>query len=185
MRQLDLRTQRLLLRSFGPGDAERTAALAGTRAVTDMTMRIPFPSTASMAAEWIAGHPGLREKNKALLYAIALQGQDELIGSVGIELDMPNRRGEIGYWIGVPYQGRGYATEAAGALVEYAFNVLDLHKVTAHHLVRNPASGRVLEKIGMRREGLLREHVRKDGRYEDLVQYAVLRDEFRRAGPVR
>lgn len=177
MRQLEFHTKRLLLRMFRPEDAARTAALAGTRAVTEMTMRIPFPYTESMAAEWIARHEELRRKNRALLYAITLLGEDDLIGSIGLKLDLENRRGEMGYWLGRRYWGNGYASEAAESMLDYAFTVLDLHKVTAHRLARNEASGRILEKVGMRREGLLRDHVRKGERYEDVVQYAILKEE--------
>ena len=86
-------------------------------------------------------------------------------------------RAELGYWIGVPSWNQGYATEAAAAVVSYAFGELNLHRVWAQHLARNAASGRVMQKIGMQHEGRLRQHARTNGIPEDLESYAILRDE--------
>jgi ribosomal-protein-alanine N-acetyltransferase len=84
----------------------------------------------------------------------------------------------MGFWIGVDWWGQGYASEAARAAVRFAFKELNLNRVYAHYMTRNPASGRVLEKIGMKREGLLRQRVRKWGVFEDVVILAMLRDDW-------
>lgn len=75
----------------------------------------------------------------------------------------------------MPHWGQGFATEAARAVVRHGFETLGLNRIYAHHMTRNLSSGRVLERIGMRREGLLRQRVLKWGRFEDVVIYAVLR----------
>jgi RimJ/RimL family protein N-acetyltransferase len=77
----------------------------------------------------------------------------------------------------------GYATEAAAKLVAYGFEVLGLNRIDATHLTRNPASGRVMEKIGMQYEGLHRQHVWKNGQFEDLRRYAILRNDQRPTDP--
>ena len=87
----------------------------------------------------------------------------------------------MGMWIGVEWWGRGYATEAARAILDHGFESLGLNRIYAHHMVRNPASGRVLEKIGMMKEGLLRQPVRKWGKFEDVVVFAILRDDWSKA----
>ena len=74
--------------------------------------------------------------------------------------------------------GQGYATEAARAVVAFGFEELGLNRIYAHHMVRNPASGRVLAKIGMEPEGLLRQRVKKWGLFEDVVPMALLREEW-------
>ena len=86
----------------------------------------------------------------------------------------------MGYWIGVPYWNKGYCSEAAKALIGYGFDELGLNRVFAEHMVRNPASGRVMEKAGMTYEGTLRQHVKKWDRYEDLKVYGILRTELLR-----
>ncbi|MEJ2568088.1 MAG: GNAT family protein, partial [candidate division WOR-3 bacterium] len=71
------------------------------------------------------------------------------------------------------YWGRGYASEAAAAVVEYGFFQLNLHKITSSHFASNPASGKVMRNIGMKEEGFRKEHIIKKGKYEDLVDYAI------------
>jgi len=78
-------------------------------------------------------------------------------------IEADHRRAELGYWIGVPYWGKGYATEAARSVVNYGFSTLELHRIFASHVPANPASGRVLTKIGMRHEGRLLGHILKWG----------------------
>jgi [ribosomal protein S5]-alanine N-acetyltransferase len=85
---------------------------------------------------------------------------------------------EIGYWIGVDFWNKGYATQAARAICEFGFRVVGLHRMFAHHMANNPASGRVMQKIGMRHEGLLRGHVKKGEAYRDVHVYGVLREEW-------
>ena len=83
----------------------------------------------------------------------------------------------MGYWMGVPYWNHGYCSEAARALVAHGFQQMGLHRIYAFHFVRNPASGRVMQKAGMTYEGTLRQHVKKWERYEDLTAYGILRSE--------
>jgi acetylornithine deacetylase/succinyl-diaminopimelate desuccinylase-like protein len=93
-------------------------------------------------------------------------------------------RAEIGYWIGKPYWGRGYATEAAAAVLSYGFGALNLHRMHAYHYSRNPASGRVLQKIGMSHEGRAPGHIKKWGTHEDCELYGILRADWGEAGHV-
>jgi RimJ/RimL family protein N-acetyltransferase len=85
----------------------------------------------------------------------------------------------LGYWIGVPYWGKGYATEAANAVVEFGFGTLHLNRIFAHHFAGNTGSGKVLEKIGMRHEGQFRQHIRKWDKFIDIENYGLLAEEYR------
>ena len=178
MEQPTLETERLILRPFVDSDAPRIAELAGEAEIADTTLRIPHPYTARMASQWIGTHEAIRDKGLALFYAIDHKERGELVGSTGIDIDLLQSRADIGYWIGREFWNRGYATEAAEKLLGYAFTVLRLHKVVSHHFARNQASGRVLEKLGMKREGLLRAHLRKSEAWEDLVEYGILDTEY-------
>ena len=93
-------------------------------------------------------------------------------------LDRDNEKAGLHYWFGVPYWGYGYATEAARELVRHAFQDLGLGRVYADHVARNPASGRVLQKVGMSYEGCLRRDFKKWDRFEDLVLYGMLVEEW-------
>lgn len=176
-----LETERLLLRPFTAADAPHVQRLAGDRAVASTTLTIPHPYEDGMAEQWIAMHEEEFARGSAVILAIVRRADDALLGTIGITLNAAHARGELGYWIGTPYWGRGYCTEAARAMLRYAFETLALHRVHACHFARNPASGRVLQKIGMAYEGRLRHHVLKWGVFEDLETYGVLAEEWRAA----
>lgn len=176
--QPTLATDRLVLRPFQPADASAVQALAGNRAIADITLSIPHPYEDGMAEEWIASHPARYEAGEQVNFAVVERDTGNLVGAIGLMLEPRFNRAEMGYWIGVPYWGRGYGTEAARAILRYGFEERGLVRIHAHHLARNPASGRVMQKIGMTREGRLRRHVRKWDRYEDVELYAILNDEW-------
>ena len=179
MDQPVLETSRLRLRPFVPSDAETVRTLAGDYQVADTTLNIPHPYPEGAAEEWISRHPHDWAAGTGVTCAIATAGDGALVGAVGLSLKPRHAQGELGYWVGVPYWGQGYATEAARALVDFGFRTLGLHRVQARHLCRNPASGRVMQKIGMVLEGTLRESVRRWDRFEDVALYAVLAREWR------
>ena len=178
MEQPFLETVRLLLRPFALADAADVQRLAGAREVADMTLNVPYPYEDGLAEQWIGGHSERFASGSFVTYAITLQENKALLGAVGLTVTPVDRRAELGYWLGAPYWNRGYMTEAAQALVGYGFTELGLHKITASHFARNPASGRVMQKLGMSQEGALCRHVRKGGGYEDLVLYGLLAEEW-------
>ena len=174
MRKLpSLRTERLLLRPFLLSDAVHVLRLAGEREVADTTLHIPHPYLDGMAESWIATHEGAWTRHEAATLAI-VEADAGLIGAISLNIELSQRRAEIGYWIGRPYWGCGYATEAARAMLDYGFARLALHRIHAHHFARNAASGRVLAKVGFRQEGVLRGHVFRWGVPEDLVCWGIL-----------
>jgi [ribosomal protein S5]-alanine N-acetyltransferase len=174
-----LETLRLKLRPLQMADAPLVSKLAGEKAIASTTRRIPHPYTLEMAENWVASLPELHAKGELLNYAIVLQSTGEFIGSIGLILNATDHHGELGYWIGSPYWNRGYATEAALKMVDYAFEGMQLHRIFALHMTRNPASGRVMQKIGMKKEGTLKEHRYKWGKYEDLAMYGMTEKDYR------
>jgi RimJ/RimL family protein N-acetyltransferase len=97
------------------------------------------------------------------------------------DIEAEHAQAELGFWIAIECWGKGYATEAARAVLAFGFEQLGLNRIYAHYMVRNPASGRALAKIGMKQEGLLRQRVRKWGLFEDVVPLAILREEWTRS----
>jgi [ribosomal protein S5]-alanine N-acetyltransferase len=152
--------------------------LAGDRAVAATTKNIPHPYEDGMAEKWIGSHQERFDDCKEAVFAITLRAKGELFGAIGLTLNLEQERAELGYWIGKPYWNRGYCTEAASAVLHYAFTGLRLNRVHAHHFSNNPASGRVMQKVGMRHEGHLRQHVKKWGEFLDVEAYGILRSEF-------
>jgi [ribosomal protein S5]-alanine N-acetyltransferase len=169
-----LQTERLTLRVYGLSDIPALTPLIGAREVAATTLRIPHPYTESDARDFIASAEEDPSIDGGLRLAIVLRERDTLCGGVGLLIEPDHRRAELGYWVGVPYWGKGYATEAGRALVKYGFGTVGLHRIFASHFANNPASARVLRKIGMRHEGNLRAHVLKWGEFLDLKMYGML-----------
>ncbi|HWL53502.1 MAG TPA: GNAT family N-acetyltransferase [Chthoniobacteraceae bacterium] len=173
--QPTLQTERLALRPLVLEDARALTALAGAPEIAATTLRIPHPYPRAEARRFIKTQESLFLSDRGATFAIEDGTTGELYGCVGFGCENEHRRAELGYWIGLPYWGRGYATEAARKIVAYGFAIWKLHRITAHHFVSNPASGRVLEKLGMKREGLLREHFYKPGQgFRDAYLYGLL-----------
>ena len=177
--QPTLRTPRLSLRPFHPGDAPRVRELAGDFEIADGTLTIPHPYPEGAAESWIATLGPAWERGESVVMAMVPHGESLPAGAVGLEISRAHRRGELGYWVGRPFWGRGLGTEAARAVAALALGELGLQRVTAHHLSRNPASGAVMRKLGMRHEGTLRRHILKWDELEDVEVYGLLPGELR------
>jgi RimJ/RimL family protein N-acetyltransferase len=154
--------------------------LAGDRAIADTTAAIPHPYPDGAAEEWIATHAPKYAAGTEATFAVTLRPEGDLVGAIGLLISPAHARGELGYWVAVPYWGRGFATEAGRAILEFGFEKLRLHRIQAHYLTRNPASGRVLEKLGLRIEGVHRHAMRKWDVFEDVAQTAILATEGKR-----
>lgn len=174
-----LETPRLVLRPFALADAPAVQRLAGAREVAAATLHIPHPYEDGMAEEWIESHQERFDAGRLVNFAMTLRETGALCGSIGLTVDPQYAHAELGYWLGLPFWGRGYGTEAARAVVGYGFGARDLHRVHASHFACNPASGRVIQKIGMKPEGVQGDHVRKWGQFHDLVLYGLLAYEWR------
>jgi ribosomal-protein-alanine N-acetyltransferase len=170
-----LETERLRLRPFTPDDAPAAAVLANDPEIAANTLSFPYPYELSMAEEWIASQPERWERGELANFAMVLREGDVLAGSIGLIMVPAHGRAELGYWVGRPFWGLGVCTEAARAVVDFGFRELGLNRIQAHHFTRNPASGKVMRKIGMRYEGSLRQWLRKGDVYEDAELYAILR----------
>ena len=174
----EIRTERLLLRPFRLTDAEDVYAYAGE---PEFSRFLPLPSpyeykhaeiyvAASFLAEWDV-HPR---------FAICLDGR--VIGGINIRIDAASQTSEIGYGIGKAHWGKGFTTEAASAVINWSFLNFDIAKVYARANLLNRQSWRVMEKLGMKREGILRSQeppnpVNPNERV-DMVHYGILREEW-------
>jgi len=168
-----------MLRPLTLQDAPAVSRLAGKREVADTTITIPHPYSEQQARQWIAGYADLYAQGKVMVFGMEPKRGGSLVGTIGLrDIDVEHSQAELGFWVAVENWRQGYATEAARAVVGYGFEQLGLNRIYAHHMVRNPASGRVLTKIGLKPEGLLRQRVRKWGVFEDVVLLALLREEW-------
>lgn len=178
----ELRTARLLLRPLESGDAPALVRLAGTREVAATTLRIPHPYSEDDARSFLDATAKDFKEGRAVVFAICLSPTRDLCGCVGLHISAAHRHAELGYWVGVPFWGKGIATEAAFAAVAFGFSSLNLHRIYAHYFAGNDGSRRVLEKIGMRHEGRLRQHIVKWDRLIDIENYGILAEDFQQRG---
>ncbi|HEX3822385.1 MAG TPA: GNAT family protein [Candidatus Sulfotelmatobacter sp.] len=169
-----LETSRLRLRPYSEADIPDLLPLIGTREVAATTLRIPHPYIEKDARGFLS----LCQQPDKLWLSVTMRDSGRQIGGIGFRLDEQHQNAELGYWLGVPFWGQGYATEAGQEMLRYGFENLRLHRIFASHFKHNAASGRILVKLGMRHEGCQREHIFKWGQFIDSELYGLLRREW-------
>jgi RimJ/RimL family protein N-acetyltransferase len=173
-----LTTERLILRPFFLSDAKDMQCLISDYAVVDTLLTVPHPYLDGMAEDWISKRQNVFEEGKGVSFVITHREQGYLIGCISLEnINRTYESAEIGYWIGKPYWRKGYCTEAAEAVLRYGFQTLGLNRIFAMHMTRNPRSGRVMQKIGMKHEGQMRQMWKRWNKFEDVEMYAVFKSE--------
>ncbi len=170
---------RLLLRPFVPEDAAVVEPLLDHPEISAGTLSIPHPYPKGGAVPWIAEHEVSWRQGRLSTWAVTLSGDGTIVGAMSLKINLTHQSAELGYWIARAAWGRGYATDAVRAAIGFAFDVLGLHRVDAHHLVENPASGTVMRKAGMLHEGRRRGAVVRAGVPRDVEEYAILRTDPR------
>jgi len=179
---LALNTPRLLLRAFETSDAHAVAQLCNDKLIYETTLAIPFPYAQADAIGWISTHASTAAQGAGFSWAITLAKTGELLGAIGLHISRLRQTAELGYWLGVPHWGQGFTTEAARAVIAHALTPrpdgVGLVRVHADHLVINPASGRVLEKVGMTFIGETPSAAVKHGQPVDTRLYAVTGDQW-------
>ena len=177
--QPTLATSRLVLRPLHDTDAAAIAAGAGDKRVARYLIQVPSPYPIALARRWLRGRIDWWRNGRGITLAIAARDlPDELIGTASLRRYARDRRAELGYWLATGVWGRGIATEAASAIVDYGFRELELSRIYAEVLSGNRSSERVLDKLGMQREGVKRQHVRKGRALRDVAIYGLLRSEW-------
>jgi len=176
---VELKTERLVLRRLCQEDIAQLLPLIGAREVAATTLRIPHPYTLEHALSFLKSSDSAWAKGEAARFGIFLRDRERLCGDVGLSVNLEHHHAELGYWIGMPFWGKGYCTEAAREILKYGFNTLNLHRIHSGHYSNNPASGRILRKLGMKYEGTRKQHVCKWGEYLDVEIYGLLASEYR------
>jgi len=171
-------TERLLLRPLTLDDAPRIERLAGDKLVAASTLNMPYPYEREMAEDFVHATRTDLNKRHGFVLCIADKTTNDLLGCIGLTPAYRHDAAELGYWMGVPYWGKGYTTEAARRMIQFGFEEVKLNRVFALCFSDNPASARVLEKSGMKHEGVLRQHLKKWDEYKDAVYYGILQSEW-------
>lgn len=173
-----LETERLILRPQTMDDVDDIVKLAGDIDIVRTTLNIPYPYEREDAIAWLSTHAEGWEKKESLSLAITRRNDGAYAGGIGFTLQLRFDKAALGYWVAKPYWGKGYATEATRALIHYGFTELNLNRIEADYFANNPASGRVMQKLGMTHEGFAKQAYKKWGEYIDTERYAILKSDY-------
>ena len=173
----ELRTERLVLRQTTWNDASTHRSIVSSREVAECVASVPHPYPPGEEHGFLSRVTRWREEKRGVGFAITVASTGDLIGSVGVRFDSDDS-GELGYLLGVDHWGKGYATEASRAVIEFSFRTLGLATLTAGHYARNPASGKVLRKCGFVQVGEEICPCTARQSRETSIEYALTRDQW-------
>ena len=177
--QPNLETRRLRLRPLELKDAPLIHKAASSRDISDTMISIPHPYPEGEAEQYVTKQISERKTGQAVAFIIQNKTNGSFYGLIEVRnINHKHSLAELSFWLKSNNWGHGYMSEAVRSVVQYAFKDLRLNRLYAYHMVRNPASGRVLEKNGFRQEGFLRQRVRKWGKFEDVLLWAALHEEI-------
>jgi [ribosomal protein S5]-alanine N-acetyltransferase len=175
----ELETDRLLLREIVPADAEDLFRIFSDAETMEYWSCRPYTSV-QQASELIDRMAQARCSGRALHWGISLKGDPRLIGKCGYnEWRKVHRRGDVSYILARDCWGRGIVTEAVSAVLDYGFDHMDLHSVEAGVTPGNVASAKMLEKLGFRLEGHLRESYWAEDRFVDSLIFSLLQRDWK------
>ncbi|MGF1495077.1 MAG: GNAT family N-acetyltransferase [Microcoleaceae cyanobacterium] len=177
--QPTLETNRLVLRPLALTDALVIREAASVRAIADTMISIPYPYPEQEAERYISSRIAEFESGYCVPFVIEHQSEAKFCGIIEIrEIEREHSQAELSFWLTVEMQGKGYMSEALKPVLRFGFTDVNLNRLYAYHMVRNPASGRVLQKHGFTHEGVLRQRVRKWGVFEDVNLWAILQKDW-------
>jgi ribosomal-protein-alanine N-acetyltransferase len=176
--KLKFDTNRLLLRLFEPSDANMVQLLAGNEEVARTTLSIPHPYPDGAAEGWIHATRLSADIGDNYAFAMVKRDDESLIGCMSLGVSKNYKHAELAYWVGQPFWGQGFATEAAHRIVQFGFENLELNRIFAAAMTKNPGSYKVMSKIGMKHEGTFPQHIMKWGSYEDIVFFGMIKSDY-------
>jgi len=173
-----IETERLLLRKITLNDASDMFEYASNPEVSEYTMWSTHTSIED-TKYFLQSLTKMYKRRELVDWGIVHKAEKKFIGTCGfVEWSMTHSRAEIGYALSRRYWGEGYMSEAVNAIIEFGFREMLLNRIIGRCEVNNIASARVMEKVGMQLEGILRQQLFVKGRYWDLKIYSILREEF-------
>ncbi len=173
-----------MLRPFTLSDAPQVQQLAGDPLVADMTDCLPSPYRDGLAEAWIASLDETFAQGRNATFAVLGRAEDRLVGCVELDFNPMEPEAELSYWLGQPFWGHGYATEACRTALRFAFRDCGLQRVFAYHFTRNPASGSVMRKLGMARERFVAQYPLLQNKREDVIVHGLSRKQYESQAPI-
>ena len=177
MKKSELNSDLVRMRPLDAVDIAPIQRLAAAEEIAKNTF-VPHPYPADGAEKFVQGARDGWRQDEAYVFAIIEKASAQFAGCMGIHPVPAHHRAEVGYWIGLPFWGRGIATAALRLIIQFGFETLALNRIAAGHFPHNPASGRVMRKANMRYEGTLRGSIFHHDEYKDELRYAILRADY-------
>jgi len=180
-----LTTKRLILRPLRISDANDVVQNINNLEIVRWLGSVPYPYKKKDAIWFINdSKKKMKEKHKThYQWGIELKSEKKIIGGISLDrINLFSKKSHTGYWLGENYWRKGYGLEALRAVLKFAFNNLKLRKIETGVFVGNPSSGKLLEKVGAKKEGILRKtiKVKADGQIYDEILYGLLKEEWKR-----
>ncbi|MFZ4828749.1 MAG: GNAT family N-acetyltransferase [Phototrophicaceae bacterium] len=172
-----LETERLRLRPLLHQDLPMICEYLQDVDIHHNTLLIPYPYHLEHAESFLQMVYEQFANASDYVFALSLKSDQRFMGVISLHL-LPHAKGEVGYWLGKPHWGQGYMSEALQRVIAFGFTDLGLQRIQATHFTHNVASGRVMQKANMTREGILRHWYHKDGKPVDVCMYSILREEY-------
>lgn len=169
-----IETERLILSELKEEDLPLVTEYLQDKEFAEYTSNIPSPYRKEDAEFWLKLTKEAFESQKGFTFAIRTK-YEKIIGAIGLH-DEGSDKAEMGYWLAKSFWNKGYVTEAAKAMVDFGFNELGCNKIFAIHFPHNPASGKIMQKIGMELEVVLKQHLKKEGKYFDIPMYSIFKN---------
>lgn len=167
---------RFSLRTIRTEDAPSIQKNAHDPIIAKMTLLIPYPYQYKHAVQWIKILKRRKQKKPRTDIVFGIDVKGAIVGAIGLHnIDYTHKKAEVGYWLGKDYRGKGIMPQALKKVVTHAWKKLHITRIYAYVHTDNPASTRVLEKVGFEREGTLKKQYYKDGRAIDTYIYAKIR----------
>jgi len=179
-----LHTARLTLGRIEVSDIPTIIKYARNPNVSKMLRTMPYPYAEKDAIFWLNKARTEFEKESAYIFRIGLANRGEFIGGISLHLKKEHQKATIGYWIGEPFWGKGYMTEALGAVLKFGFDALNLNKIQALHKASNAASGKVMAKNKMVKEAELVDDMYQNEAFHTLIQYRLTKREYERLSAI-
>lgn len=170
-----IETENLIIRLIEYNDIYPMTNILNNFNVTKYLLEVPYPYSLKDAEDFVIYNMENFYPERLIIYTIIDKYTEEVYGVLSMNFSQVHNRGEIGYYLGEEYWNNGIMTEAIKGVIKYWFDE-GLKKITGNHFLFNKASGRVMEKAGMKKEGIARKHVKKDGKYFDLVFYGIINE---------
>lgn len=172
---LKLKGRRIVLRPLKMSDAKDIYLNIQDKRIAENTLSIPWPYKLKDAKNFILKAQKTLGQRKDFTFGIELNNTKEIIGCIGLhKVNFEHKNAEIGYWLSSNYWNQGIMTEAGRLILKFAFKKLKLHRVYGFAFSDNPASQKVLEKLGFKKEGLHRQAHFRFGRFRDNISYGLL-----------